>query len=312
MQDTETYYHQPVMVDEVMEAFGLDKSAPLKHSDNKKKIVDATLGTGGHALEFINAGAFVLGIEWDKDIFKLAKKRLNEACPASEFSQKPFKLVNASYENIVRIVEENDFLGSDGVLMDLGVNSLHFELKSRGFSFTDKDSPLDMRFNPEDRAVDVAALLNLLDKKSLTRLFADYIDYKNARSLASEIVKRRKEKAIIKVGDLNEVIKDTVRGKEKLSVETLPFMALRIAVNTELENIHHALPKAFSVLGKGGVLTVISFHSGEDRVVKKTFRRLSEDGLGEVMTKRPKRPSKSEIENNLQARSARLRSIKKL
>ncbi|MBN1169201.1 16S rRNA (cytosine(1402)-N(4))-methyltransferase RsmH [Candidatus Woesebacteria bacterium] len=312
MKDTEMHYHKPVMVSELMQAFGLKEKAPLKNSDKKIKIIDATVGTGGHSLEFIKAGAKVLGIEWDKDIFMLAEKRLDLACPASEYAQKPFKLVNTSYENIQKVCKENDFLESDAVLMDLGVNSLHLDQKGRGFSFTDDESPLDMRFNPDDRMVDAAALLNLLDKQSLTRLFSEHLNYKDALNLSNEIVRTRKNNAYRKVSDLKKTIGKIIKKTGKISPETLPFMALRVAVNTELANVQNALPEALSVLKESGVLAVISFHSGEDRVVKNVFKRMSEDGLGEIATKRPKKPSKAEIENNPRARSARLRIIKKI
>lgn len=311
MKDTDKHYHQPVMVDEVLKALGLKESAPLKNSDKSLKIVDATLGTGGHTLEFIKRGASVLGIEWDKDIFKLAKKRLEQACPASEFPQKPFKLINASYENILGICKENDFLESDGVLFDLGLNLLHLKLKGRGFSFMDDDSSLDMRFNPIDRVIDAAALLNLLDKGSLFKLFSRYLSYKNAKDLSAEIVSQRKVKAYKNVKDFRESISKVLSKTKNISIETIPFMALRIAVNTELENVKKALPKAISILKHGGVLCVISFHSGEDSIVKKEFKRMSEDGLGEIVIKKPIRPGFSEIKNNPRSRSAKLRIFKK-
>ncbi|MGB6838890.1 MAG: 16S rRNA (cytosine(1402)-N(4))-methyltransferase RsmH [Microgenomates group bacterium] len=304
----EVKYHESVMVREVLENLGL-KRAPLK---NQVRVIDATLGTGGHSLAIIKIGGRVLGIDLDEEILEIAKKRLEKACPALEKDRAPFKLVNGNFKDIDKIAEGAGFKKVDGVVFDLGVSNIHLKSSSRGFSFENETAPLDARLNPKLQAVTAADLLNSLRKDQLESLFNTVMTKGKSKKLAIEVVIARGEELIKNVGDFLKIINKAKIAGGKLHPGTLPFLALRIAVNSELENLKIALPKAFELLKKGGRLVVISFHSGEDKLVKNFFRDMEKKDLGSVLTKKPLTSTSVEINRNPRARSAKLRCLEKV
>ncbi|MFC1625550.1 16S rRNA (cytosine(1402)-N(4))-methyltransferase RsmH [Patescibacteria group bacterium] len=278
----ETIFHQPVMLQEVIDALHIKKGF---------YYIDATLGTGGHALEIIKAGGRLLGIERDPKILSVARKRLFKACPTP-------KLILGNFVDIDQIANDANMAQVNGVVFDLGVNNLHLTDTERGFSFKNTNAPLDMRLDPDSQNVTAADLLNVLDITQLGNLFSKTMKYPDARELAKRIVEDR---PILTVADLNNIA-FSLPYKRKLNRLTLPMLALRMAVNSELENLKEALPKAFKLLGKTGKLIVISFHSAEDAIVKDFF-----GGRGELIL-----PNKMEINKNLYARSAKMRVLTKI
>lgn len=330
LKDEKYSKHKPVLVREVNQAFGL--IAPLKFQARKSKkmvIIDATVGGGGHAAEFIKSGVFVLGIDTDEKMIKIAGENLRKvvdeldlntykssklnACPTGNY-EKYFRLVNENFIYIDKAARDNGLNSVDGVLLDLGISSYHYQF-NKGFSFQNPESPLDMRLSDNQR-VTAADLLNVLPLQSLTDLFCITMPFSNGKRLAKGVTESRKIKKIVTVGDLLDIIHTAfprlafLTRRRNISFPTLPFLALRIAVNTELDNLRIALEKAWSLLKDTGRLVVISFHSGEDKIVKNYFKHLETDGLGKIIVKLLM-PSKSEIENNSRARSAKMRVIEK-
>lgn len=291
--------HEPVMVHEVLEFLNL---APLK---GQARVIDATVGSGGHAIEMIKVGAEVLGIDADAEMLEMAKKRLEKARPAM------YRLVHGNFRNIDRIARDNHFIEVDGILFDLGVTSQHFASASRGFSFGQKSALLDMRLDPKRQAVTAANLLDLLPKNQLEELFKGVMTERKAAKIAKAVVLARDLKPIKKVGDFLEITNRLAKTKSRLHPATLPFLALRMAVNSELENLEEALPKAFRLLKTKGRLVMISFHSGEDAIVKKFFRKLEKQKKASLLTKKPVLPSKEEVKRNIRARSAKLRALER-
>lgn len=289
-------YHQPVLKEEVLKIIEEIKS-------NDKRIIDSTLGTAGHTVEFLKKGWRVLGIEADKKMLEIATKRL------LVFSSKNFVLINNNFRYIDEIAKDNNFSGCDAVIFDLGVSNLQLMSSVRGFSFSNPDADLDMRIDTKDQEIKASDLLNLLRKDQLEEMFLKVLDKNPARKLSEEVLSFRKKKKFEKVSDFLQVSR-FLNTKKSLSKSTLPFLALRISVNSELENLSEALPKAFKVLKKEGRLLVISFHSGEDRIVKNFFKDAKEKGLAktfEVIM-----PGKDEITMNTKSRSAKLRFLEKL
>ncbi|MDO8528261.1 MAG: 16S rRNA (cytosine(1402)-N(4))-methyltransferase RsmH [Deltaproteobacteria bacterium] len=300
MAVTETA-HQPVMVKEV-----LDFLAPVKGG----VYVDATLGAAGHSLAVLTAagsGVSLLGLDQDEEIIEIAKKRL-----------KPFeskvRIVHANFSEILEIVKEENLLGVDGVLADLGVSSLQFDRAERGFSFS-KEGPLDMRMNPKEGET-VLEKLEQTNEMELTRVLKEYGEERLAAKIARALLEKMKRGELQTTKDIEETVWLAYPPSQRhkgIHPATRTFQALRIWVNGELEALKKFLKSAPSVLKEGGRLVVISYHSLEDRLVKHTFRDLSKgDESFRVLTKKPVTPSVEEVEKNPRSRSAKLRALERL
>ncbi len=275
-----TTYHESVMVKEVLESLHLNTSSQhAKHI----RIIDCTLGTGGHTEAIVNAGGEVLGIEADPKMLEIAKVRL---------SGTKSKLVLGNFDNLTNIAKENGFTEVDGILFDLGVSNLHLKEDVRGFSFESVKQNLDMRLNPEVQGVKASDLLNALDQTQLTHLFEKVVNKNLAKRIASRIIATR---PIYKVGELVEILSG-LPFKEHLNPATLPMLALRIAVNSELDNLDKVIPEAISLLKKGGKLLIITFHSGEEKIVQKYMNERVKVRI----------PSYEETNKNIRSRSAKL------
>lgn len=294
------------MVNEVLDYLNLD--APL---DSRKKFIDATVSTGGYSLEIYKKGGEVLGIDFDPSVLEVARRRL-EACPAPDNVGGRFQLVTGNFKDIAKIANAHGFKSVDGIVYDLGVSNLQLTSTSRGFSFGNKNAPLDMRINPKVQGVKGADLVNGLREEQLVSLFTQTMDYPVASKLSKLVIKSREEKPFETVGDLLKAVDEVINKKGKLHPATKAFLALRIAVNSELENVKESLPQAISLLGRGGRLVVVSFHSGEDAIVKNVFRSFEQKKEIKVLTKKPIFPTDTEIEKNRKARSARLRAVEKI
>lgn len=301
-------YHEPVLAHEVIGYLRLD--VPLK---KQAYFIDTTVGTAGHTLKILKAGGNVLGIDADEELLEIAKKRLNIACPTLNDSvQSHFKLVNGNFKDIDEIAKRMEVKKVDGILFDLGVSNLHLKSQTRGFSFESGSAPLDMRIDTKSQSVTAADLLNNLREDQLVALFSSVLIQPVAKRLAKEVIFRRNKISIKNTFDFLAIIKRARIDGGKLNPATLPFMALRMAVNSELENLKIALPKALELLKKGGRLVVISFHSGEDALVKNFFRDVQKEDLVKILTKKPVVPTREETIKNPRARSAKLRCFEKI
>ncbi len=283
---TNDSYHETVLIEEVIESL---------HLKNQAKYIDTTLGNGGHAIEILKKGGQVLGIERDPEMLEMAESRIKHL----ELS-KSFKAVQGNFIDIDTIAKDNDWQPVAGILFDLGVTNLHLKSLERGFSFENAEAILDMRLDPNTQGVKAADLLNVLREDQLENMFATVMERGASRWITKRVVEKRQGELIKTVGDLLEICKGLKTGKTNIHEATLPFLALRIAVNSELDNLKIALEKSFEILEKGGWLVVISFHSGEDKIVKE-FMKYSKLIL----------PSENEININRRARSARLRVLQK-
>jgi 16S rRNA (cytosine1402-N4)-methyltransferase len=289
-------YHESVLISEVTEILHIDKDG---------KYIDATVGNGGHALEILKNGGKVLGIDLDPKMIEIARQRLE-----IEIKKGVCKLINGNFIDIDKIAKNNSFSPVNGILLDLGVTNIHLKDLERGFSFENPEAILDMRINPEIEGVKAADLLNVLREDQLRELFEITLEPGPAKWISGRVIHSRSEKPIMTVGDVLEISKGLKTGKAGLNEATLPFLALRIAVNSELTNLEEVLPKAFSLLAKGGRLVVISFHSKEDAIVKNFFKEKSKDGA-EIITFKPILAGEEEIALNRRARSAKMRVLQK-
>jgi 16S rRNA (cytosine1402-N4)-methyltransferase len=307
--------HRPVLLFEAVEL--LD---PVRGG----LFVDATLGLGGHSEAILTASpdTRVLGIDRDREAIRLASERL------ARFGTR-FRAVHANYREISRVLDEAGEKEASGVLADLGVSSLQFDTPERGFSFR-HDAPLDMRMNAESGEETAAELLERLSEEEIARVIYEYGEERKSRRIARWIVERRERGEPLRTtAELASLVARAVGHKrgEKIHPATRTFQALRIAVNGELEGLDEFIETAVDLLQARGRLVVISFHSLEDRVVKRALRRLSghcECGRRvpvcacgarravEVLTRRPVVPSEQELEENPRARSAKLRACSKL
>jgi 16S rRNA (cytosine1402-N4)-methyltransferase len=300
---TTVSYHEPVLVHETVEGL---------HVNNQARIIDATVGSGGHSLEFLRLGAKLLGIDQDKEMLKLASTRLKDACPAANRKVDCiFKLVQGNFREIDEIAQKEGFSPVNAILFDLGTTSIQLMDSTRGFSFSHPEAPLDVRIDPSLQGLKGSDLLNALREDQLRILFAKVLSFFESKKLAKAIVVYRETTKFETVGDLLKVTVG-LRSKPGLNPATLPFLALRVAVNSELENLHEALPKAFGLLTKGGRLGVITFHSGEEKEVVSYFRKLSREGSASLITKSPILPGEAEVGENPRARSAKLYIIEKI
>lgn len=286
-------YHESVLVGEVIKNLHIKKG---------QKYIDATAGNGGHIIEILSHGGKVLGIDLDPEMVKISVGRVHDKA----------KIVQGNFVNIDSIARENGFSEVSGILFDLGVSNIHLKDLSRGFSFENGDAELDMRINPLAQGVKAKDLLNVLREDQLRDLFEVTLDPGSAKWLTGRISNLRKERPIKTVGDMLEICQGLRTGKVSLNEATLPFLALRIAVNSELDNLKEALPKAINLLGSHGRLVVISFHSKEDEIVKNFFKEKSLAGEVRQITFKPIGASAGELAENRRARSAKMRIIEKI
>lgn len=307
--------HHPVL---------LEKVITYLRCEDGKTYVDCTLGGGGHAariLEKSSPTGRLLGIDWDPEAIRISRDRLKA------YGGRVF-LVCDSFSNLTRIVRDQGFESVDGILLDLGVSSFQLEDGKRGFSLRG-EAPLDMRMDPNRREM-AADLINGLPVRELERLLKAYGETRWAKRVSRLIERRRKKSFISTTKELRSIVHSAIPAPlhpRRIDPATKTFMALRIAVNEELDNLKTGLEEALTVLGRGGRICVISFHSLEDRLVKGFFR-MAEKGCtcpphlpqcvchGEktlrILEPKPIRPSQREIEENPRARSAKLRVAERI
>lgn len=263
------------------------------------EYVDATAGGGGHIEEMLKKGGKVLAIDRDEEAIEHLKLK---------FGTK-IELYKGNFRNIKQIVEKSSSKNVAGVLFDLGVSSNQLRSEGRGFSFQN-DEELDMRMG-KDQTLTAYEVVNSYSSADLARIFMKYGEEHNALKIAEAIVRSRKEKPIKTTGDLVDVVM-TIKGREqRIHPATRIFQALRIEVNNELDDLREGLKGAMEILSPGGRIVAISFHSLEDRIVKKAFDEAKFKGIGKSLTGKPILPADKELVENRRSRSAKMRIFEK-
>jgi 16S rRNA (cytosine1402-N4)-methyltransferase len=304
--DWDSEYHAPALVGPVLELLG-----------GSQLVLDVTLGGGGHSAALLAAGVpRVIGVDRDPDALAAATSRLAAATAAGRFTA-----CRGNYADLDAI-RALDGLLFDGILLDLGISSHQIDDLSRGFSFRE-GAPLDMRMGA-DAAGSAADLLNDADERELARIFREHGDEPRAARLAREVVRRRATRPFATSDDLVGAIRGALGPRSGAPEFARLFQAVRIAVNDELSGLEHALPQLRDRLAPSGILAVMAYHSGEDRMVKHAFRDWSRDcicpprqplctcgganALGQVLTRRAIVADSNEVARNPRARSAKLRA----
>lgn len=275
-------------------------------------IIDGTLGGGGHTFEMIKRfgkDIHIVGLDLDLD----AKERTLNLIGKTPSN---FTFVNSGFQDIDKVLENLGIEKVDGILLDLGISSFQLEVAGRGFSFL-KDEPLLMTMKKEPTEEDLTAkeIVNTWAEESIADIIYGFGEEKYSRKIAKKIVESRKEKEIQTTFDLVKIIDEAVGRNYKgmrIHPATRTFQALRIATNSELSNLEEVIEKGFNCLKIGGHMSIISFHSLEDRIVKRAFVKLKENGLIDIINKKPITPSDDELVNNPRSRSAKLRLLEKI
>lgn len=285
------------------------KNQVLQYLDPKigQNFIDCNVGLAGHSLailEKVGAQGKVLGI--DLDIKTLSQLK-------SETGKKEnLILVEGNFADLKKIKEENNFSPVHGILFDLGLSSWQIEKSKRGFSFL-KDEPLLMNYGQQD--LTAQEIINKWPEEKIAEIIWQYSQERYSRKIARAICQKRKNQQIKTTGQLIEIINSAVGAsykRQKIHFATRTFLALRIAVNDELNNLTKALPQALEILAKNGRCLVISFHSSEDRIVKNFFRDQAKNNILKILTKKPIRAESEEIRINPRSRSAKLRVAQKI
>ena len=305
--------HRPVLLRETIESLAVERGG---------LFVDCTVGLGGHSEAILQTSpdAQVLGIDRDEEALTAARERL------AEFGGR-FRAVRADFRELMRVLATAEVKAVRGILADLGVSSLQLDSPSRGFSFR-HEAPLDMRMDMSSGET-AAELLGRLSEVEIARLIFEYGEERHSRRIARRIVERREAgEPVTSTTELAKLVERAIGGKKRrIHPATRTFQALRIAVNRELEGLDQFVADAFDALEPHGRLAVISFHSLEDRIIKRTLLKLSgrcqcpprlpqcvcgARQAVEILTRRPLTATEDEIAENPRARSAKLRIAAKL
>ncbi len=271
-------------------------------------VVDGTLGLGGHSAEFlkrISPDGILFGFDWDESMLEIARQRLGAG---ERPESKKLRLIHDDFRNIAKHLDRE----ADAILFDLGLNSAQVDDPERGISFRE-EGPLDMRMD-RSKGEPASALLNRWSLHEIEQVLWEYGDERWARNIARKIIEIRKTKPLRTTNDLVDAILAAIpvgARDKRIHPATRSFQAIRIVVNGELERLGEALHSSASCLASGGVFAVLSYHSGEDRIVKNTFRDLAKGGQFENLTRKPLTPTQEELAGNPRSRSAKLRAIRK-
>jgi 16S rRNA (cytosine1402-N4)-methyltransferase len=309
IMQSEKFVHIPVLLEEVLDALQVQPGG---------RYIDCTVGEGGHAhaiLERSSPGGQLLGIDADPQAIDSTSTRLR-------LYERAAILINDNFGNLGNICSRLGFHPVHGILFDLGLSSLQLSNTGRGFSFQ-FDAPLDMRFDPSQETT-AATIVNTFPKEEIARIIESYGEERESRHIARSIVSSRPLSTTL---ELAAVVHRAVGARYKIHPATRTFQALRIAVNQELENLKTALEESVNLLGFGGRLAVISYHSLEDRLVKEHLRRESRDCICppktpvcvcghkatlKLITRKAITPSLAEIRANRRSRSAKMRVAERI
>lgn len=308
------FKHISVLLDETIDSLNIKPNGIY---------VDGTLGGGGHSLEIckrLGDGGRLIGIDQDMDAIEAASKRLEE------YKDK-VDIVHSNYQDIESCLGELSIGGVDGIVLDLGVSSYQLDNVDRGFTYRE-DTPLDMRMD-QNQTRTARDIVNTYSEMDLFRVIRDYGEDGFAKNIAKHIVKAREEAPIETTGQLNEIIKAAIPAKVRQGIghpSKKTFQAIRIELNHELEVLENSLDKMIELLNPGGRLSIITFHSLEDRIVKNIYRKnmnpcvcppsfpvctCGKKPVGKVITRKPIIPSQEELTNNKRAKSSKLRVFEK-
>ncbi len=311
------FEHKPIMLEECIEFLDIRPDGIY---------VDGTLGGGGHSAEILRRlgpKGLLIGLDQDKNAIKAAESRLLDINSKAEVV-----IEHTNFENIREVLKAQKIDSVDGILLDLGVSSHQLDEGERGFSYQ-HDAPLDMRMNQSD-SFNAQILLNSWSKEEIARVIRDYGEEKWAARIADFIVRNREAQKITTTGQLVDIIKAAVPAaarREGPHPAKRTFQALRIAVNRELEVLENLLGTVNGILKPKGRVVIITFHSLEDRIVKKAFQEQAQGCICprdfpkcvcgikpelRIITRKPVTPSDSELNENPRARSAKLRAAEKL
>lgn len=295
MNESDKLIHKPVLLQEVLDLLDVKPDGTY---------LDATVGSGGHAYEIakrLHTG-LLIGIDWDSEALECARERLEP------FGDK-VRLVQANFRDLEAVLDRLAIAQVDGLLFDLGLSSMLVDSPERGFSFR-SDGPLDMRMDREHNSLTAAEIVNSYRREELIRILREYGEERWAPQIVNAIVAARKREPLERTMQLAQLVAGAIpapaRRKMKIHPATRTFQALRIAVNDELENLRAGLEAGLRRLAPGGVVVVISFHSLEDRIVKRFLRAKAD--YGEAEPSKLVRPAIGEITENPRARSAKLRA----
>jgi 16S rRNA (cytosine1402-N4)-methyltransferase len=292
--------HVPVLLKEVTENIRVPAGGVL---------LDGTIGTGGHSEAIAKSAEgkiTIVGLDQDGAAIEKAKVRL---------SSLPGKLIlrKVNFRNLDAVLGENGIKEVDGIILDLGFSSDQLESSGRGFSFA-KDEPLLMTLDdkPKEDALTARDIVNSWQKENIELIIRNYGEERRARKITGAIIAAREKKPIEKSGELAEIIEKATGRRGKIHPATKTFQAIRIAVNDELGALTETLPKAFAALKKGGRMAIISFHSLEDRIVKRFFKEKASLKEARLIIKKPIMSRRREILSNPRVRSAKLRILEKI
>ena len=296
--------HTPVLLNECLKFL-----SPIGEPFEKDAfMIDSTLGEGGHTKAMLDLNLEVHSFERDKNILEIAKKRLA--------NYKNFYYYNNTYDKMIDSLPKNIIGNVDFILYDLGVSMFHFKKAERGFSFNENNK-LDMRLGINK--INAYEVINKYEKKDLERIFKEYGEIKNYSKLAEIIIKERKKKYIETAKELENIIfhnSDKSKKYGKINPATLIFQAIRIEVNDELNILKKSIENIKNILKKYGVVVIISYHSLEDRIVKRFFKdnekTKNKDGIFKLLNSKVLKPTNEEIKLNIASRSAKLRAAQLL
>lgn len=305
------FQHRSVLLDETIENLQIKPDGIY---------VDGTLGGAGHSSEIcrgLSATGRLIGIDQDEDAVRAAGERLKV------FGER-VTIIRSNYCNMVRELNNIGVTAVDGILLDLGVSSYQLDTAERGFTYREEDAPLDMRMDQRNTQT-AADIVNTYSESDLYRIIRDYGEDKFAKNIAKHIVRAREEKPFETTGELIEVIKAAIPMKVRATgghPAKRTFQAIRIELNHELDVLNRSIDQMIDLLNPGGRLSIITFHSLEDRIVKTRFRNNENPCIcppgfpvcmcgkvskGTVVTRKPILPSEEEIEGNKRSKSSKLR-----
>ena len=302
----------------------LNESVDALKVKNGGVYFDGTLGGGGHSYEILKRSSpdgKIFATDLDDYAIGRAKERLKE------FDGR-YAIIKDNFKNFAKIKKEYGIDGFDGIILDLGVSSFQLDDRERGFSYLDDGKKLDMRMNGDD-PLTAERIVNEYSEKELARIFSEYGEERFSAKIARKIAEKRKIRPISTVGELNEIIRESIPAKFQHDghPSKRTFQALRIEVNGELDGLYEAVTDMARGLKKGGRIAVISFHSLEDRIVKNVFKDLNTDCICdkslpvcvcgktkeiEIITKHPITAGEEELKTNARSSSAKLRVAERI
>ncbi|MBI4355264.1 MAG: 16S rRNA (cytosine(1402)-N(4))-methyltransferase RsmH [Candidatus Omnitrophica bacterium] len=295
-------WHEPALVEQVLH-FLAPRPGDL--------IVDGTVGAGGHSAAIaprLAPGGRLIGLDRDAQVLELARERLA--------TQAHVTLWQANFGDLAAVLSEHGLTAIDGLVLDVGVSSVQLDTPERGFSFM-HDAPLDMRMD-QAQPVTAASLVNRLPERELADLLYKYGEERGSRRIARAIVEARRRRPIRTTGELAGLVRQASPRPRRESTRrrgldpaTRTFQALRIVVNQELEALERVLAQAPTLMARGGRVVIISFHSLEDRVVKRAFQSWVKAGGWQLLTRKPVEPTAEAVTANRRIRSAKLRAIRR-